>query len=63
MAEKRHARKESGVMTQGRREVKVGALLLSNDENNVIAENALSRVFLCSSSKFEVKVIRFRTKQ
>ena len=32
-------------MTQGRREVKVGALLLSNDENNVIAENALSRVF------------------
>ena len=29
-------------MTQGRREVEVGTLLLSNDENNVIAENVLS---------------------
>ena len=50
-------------MTQGRRKVKVGTLLLSNDENNVIAENALSRVFLRPSSKFEVKVIRIGTKQ
>ena len=33
--------KESGVMTQGRREVEVGTLLLS-DENSVIAENVLS---------------------
>ena len=29
-------------MTQGRREIKVGTLFLSNDENNVIAENVLS---------------------
>ena len=39
LAEKGHAWKESGVTTQGRREVEVGTLLLSNDENNVIAEN------------------------
>ena len=32
-------------MTQGRREVEVGTLLLSNDENNVIAENA-EKLFL-----------------
>ena len=42
MAEKGHAGKESGVNTQRRREVGVGTLLLSNDENSVIAENALS---------------------
>ena len=29
-------------MTQGRREVEVGTPLLSNDENNVIVQNALS---------------------
>ena len=29
-------------MTQGRREVEIGTLLLSNDENNVIAEDVLS---------------------
>ena len=39
---KDHACKESEVTTQGRREVKVGTLLLSNDENNVIVENVLS---------------------
>ena len=37
-----HAWKKSGVTTQGRTEVEVGTLLLSNDENNVIAENILS---------------------
>ena len=29
-------------MTQGSKEVEVGTLLLSNDENNVIAKNILS---------------------
>ena len=29
-------------MTQGRREVEVGILLLSNDKNNVTAKNVLS---------------------
>ena len=43
-------------------EVEVGALLLSNDKNNVVAENVLS-CFLCLSSKFEVLVARFGTKQ
>ena len=33
--------KESGVMTQGRREVEVGTLLLGNDKNNVIANKLL----------------------
>ena len=28
--------------TQGRREVQVGTLLLSNDENHVISENVLN---------------------
>ena len=32
---------KNGVTTQGRKGVKVGTLLLSNDENNVIAENVL----------------------
>ena len=41
LSEKGHALKESGVMTQGRSEVEVGTLLLSNDENNVIAQNVL----------------------
>ena len=41
LAEKGHVWKESGVATQGRREVEVGTLLPSNDENNVIAENVL----------------------
>ena len=36
---KGHAWKESGVTTQGRKEVEVGTLLLSNDESNVVAEN------------------------
>ena len=42
LVEKGHAWKESGVTTQGRREVQVGTLLLSNDENHVISENVLS---------------------
>ena len=49
MAEKGHVWKESGSMTQGRREVEVGTLLESRDEKNVIAENVLSNSF-----KFEV---------
>ena len=62
LVEKGNVWKESGVTTQVRMEVEVGTLLLSNDKNNVIAENALS-YFLCLSSKFEVQVTRFRTKQ
>ena len=42
--------------------VEVGILLLSNDKNTVIAENVLS-YFLCLSSKFEVQVPRYGTKQ
>ena len=42
--------------------VEVGTLLLSNDKNNVIAKNVWS-YFLCLSSKFEVWVTRFGTKQ
>ena len=49
-------------MTQVRMEVEVGSLLLSNDKNNVIAEKVLS-YFLCLSSKFEVQVTRYGTKQ
>ena len=43
------------VMTQGRREIRVGILLLSNDENNVIAKNVLS-LFYCSSSKLRKRL-------
>ena len=60
--EKGHVLKESGVTTQVRMKVEVGTLLLSNDKNNVIAENVLS-CFLCLSSTFEVQVARFGTKQ
>ena len=38
LVEKVDAWKELGVITQGRREAKVGTLLLRNDENNVIAK-------------------------
>ena len=41
-AEKGYIWKESGVMTQGRREVEVGTLLLGNDKNNIITEKVLS---------------------
>ena len=41
-AEKGHVRNESGVTLQGRREVEVGTLLLSNDINSVIANYVLS---------------------
>ena len=34
--------KESGVTTQGRREVELVILLLNNDKNNVTVENVLS---------------------
>ena len=47
--EKGYAWKESGIMTQGRWQVKVGTLLLSNDENNVIVENLLSYFFSASA--------------
>ena len=50
---KGHVWKESGVMTQGRREVEVAILLLNNDKNNVTAEN-VSSYFYVLSSKFEV---------
>ena len=40
-----HVWKESGVTTQGRREVEVAILLLNNDKNNVTAENVLFLVF------------------
>ena len=41
-AKKGHVWKESGVTTQGRREVEVGTLLLGNDKDNVIAGKLLS---------------------
>ena len=40
--EKGHVWKESGVMTQRRREEEVGTLLLGNDKNNGIADIVLS---------------------
>ena len=52
-AVKCHVWKESGVTTQGRREVEVAILLLNNDKNNVTAENVLSYL-QCLSSKFEI---------
>ena len=42
--------------------VEVGTLLLSNDKNDVIVENILN-YSSCLSSKFEVQVARFGTKQ
>ena len=42
MAEKGYVWKESGVKTQGMREVEVGTLLLDNDKNNFITEKVLS---------------------
>ena len=42
LTEKGHVWKKSGVMTQGRIEVEVGTLLLSNDKNNLIADKVLS---------------------
>ena len=38
----KRSQKESGVMTQGRKEVEVGTLLLSNDKNSVIVNYLLS---------------------
>ena len=42
LAKKDHVLKESGVRTQGRREVEVGTRLLGNDKNNVITDKVLS---------------------
>ena len=39
---KRSCLKESGVATQGRKEVEVGTLLLGDDKNNVIVNYLLS---------------------
>ena len=52
-AVKCHVWNELGVTTQGRREVEVAILLLSNDKINVTAENVLNYL-QCLSSKFEV---------
>ena len=52
--------KESGVTTQGRREVEVGTLLLGNGKGNVTAYEVLI-YFQCLSYKFEVFVPHFRT--
>ena len=51
-AEKGHVWKESGVTTQGRKELDIGVLLLSNDKN-VIAKTVLS-YFYHLSCKFKV---------
>ena len=40
-AERGYVWKESGVTTQGRREVEVGCLLLGHDKNNVITKKVL----------------------
>ena len=40
--ENNHVWKESGVMTQGRRQMEIGTLLLGNDKNNVIANKVLT---------------------
>ena len=45
---KRSCLKESGVTTQGRKEVEVGTLLLGNDKNSVIVSYLLSYL-LCLS--------------
>ena len=42
LAEKGYVCKESGVMTQGRREVEVGTLLLGYDKKKVIVYKVLS---------------------
>ena len=42
---KRSCLKRIRVTTVGRREVEVGTVLLSNDENNVIAENVLNHFY------------------
>ena len=60
--EKDHVWKDSRVTTQAKMDVEVVTLLLSNDKNNVVAENVLS-YSLCLSSRFEVQATRFGTKQ
>ena len=61
LIEEGHGWKESGLMTQGRRDVEVGTLLLVNDNNNVIANKVLS-YFQCLSSRFEVYTVCFGAK-
>ena len=40
--EKNHVRKESGVATQVKKELKVGIPLIGSDKNNVIADKVFS---------------------
>ena len=54
--------KRSGITSQGRKEAEVGTLLVSNDKSNVISNKGWS-YFWCLSSKFEVYVARFGTKE
>ena len=41
-ADKGHVWKESGVTTQGKKEVEVGTLWLGNDKTNVIVDKVVS---------------------
>ena len=43
---KRSCLKESGVTAQGRKEVKVGTLLLGNDKNNVNVNYLFIKLFI-----------------
>ena len=52
LAEKGHVWEESGVTTQGKREVEVGTLLLGNDKSNIIVDKVLS-YFQCLRSKYK----------
>ena len=52
--------KESGVMTQGRREVEVGTLLLRNDKTILLLIK--SKLFLVFKFQVEVYHARFETK-
>ena len=52
MAKKGHVWKETGVITQGRREVEVGTVLLDNDKNNVNADKNFCFLFLVNNNVF-----------
>ena len=52
MAKKGHVWKETGVITQGRREVEVGTVLLDNDKNNVNADKKFCFLFLVNNNVF-----------
>ena len=49
---KRSCPKESEFMTQGRREVEVGTLLLGNAKNSVIADKKYFLLFLVNNNIF-----------